>query len=238
MHRTHRRLLLFDIDGTLLHGGPLWKECFEAAILQIFPGFSIPKIHFSGKTDGQICRELLLQGGASRTGIEAAIHEVLTMYLRLAREGIKKRAHEIAVLPGVQRLLESLAENPRCSLALLTGNLEQGALLKLEGAGLGGWFEWGAYADDHWDRYELPTVAARRAEEKLGIRFERKQIVIIGDTIHDVGCGRSIGARSIAVGTGTRIDQDELRAAQPDFYFPDLSDTDLVTQAVFQELPG
>ena len=81
-------------------------------------------------------------------------------------------------------------------------------------------------------------MAARRAEEKLGIRFERKQIVIIGDTIHDVGCGRSIGARSIAVGTGTRIDQDELRAAQPDFYFPDLTDTDLVTQAIFQELPG
>jgi phosphoglycolate phosphatase-like HAD superfamily hydrolase len=90
----------------------------------------------------------------------------------------------------------------------------------------------GAFGDDHWDRYQLPQIAADRARACSGVEYCGKEIVIIGDTIHDVNCGKSIGVRSIAVGTGRGVNRDELLAACPDHFFENFSDFQEVLRAI------
>ncbi len=240
------RLVLFDIDGTLLRGGSLWGDSFIRSIKAEFPdlasspgtGEKIARIKFGGKTDGQICREVLTAAGLSLEEAIAATPRIVEGYLRRAREGLVVRAHEMCVLPGVVEVLRGLAAEPSVCLGLLTGNVEAGAHLKLETAGLleffhdGSGFKLGAFADDHHDRYELPLIAVKKAQQRLGIRFEGKQVVVIGDTIHDVNCGKSIGVRAIAVGTGHGVTREELVAENPDFYFDDLSATEAVLDAI------
>ena len=117
-------------------------------------------------------------------------------------------------------------------LGLLTGNVEEGARLKVNAAGLGfDRFRVGAYGSDHWQRPELPAVAARRAREKTGIGFEGKEIVIIGDTPFDISCGAHLGVRTIATATGTHSAGDLAQHA-PDYLFDDLSDIDAVWRAI------
>lgn len=228
-----RRLVLFDIDGTLLYGGSLWRESFEGAFKKCFPGRELIKTGFSGKTDGQIARELIAGTGGPLAGdLDGEARAVLAEYLALASRHIASRAHEIQLLPGAARLVERLKGEAGVTVALLTGNLREGARLKLEPTGLHGHFEFGAYADDHWDRYQLPPIAVGRAREVTGVEFRGKEVVIIGDTIHDVNCGKSIGVRSIAVGTGRGVPREELLAAGPDHYFDDLSDLDRVLRAI------
>ncbi len=231
-----KRLVLFDIDGTLLHGGPLWKECFEGAVRDVFPDCPPVKLAYSGKTDKQICMEILRLSGLPIEQPEAWVPRILARYIDRARSAIQGREAEIDVLPGVFEVLDALAGRSDVKLALLTGNLRDGASLKLGAAGLDPYFDFGVFGDDHWDRYQLPGIAVKRAVNELGREFKGKDVVIIGDTIHDVLCGRSIGVRSIAVGTGNRIDQDELRAAGPDFYFQDLGATTAVVDAVVADL--
>jgi phosphoglycolate phosphatase-like HAD superfamily hydrolase len=120
-------------------------------------------------------------------------------------------------------MLEILKARPDCVLALLTGNLERGAELKLTHYGLWNYFEFGAYADDHHDRNELGVFARTRAKEKHGIEFAAEDIIVLGDTPHDVACARAIGAKAVAIATG-RHTREELAACNPDFLFDDLSD--------------
>ena len=230
------RLVLFDIDGTLLHGGRLWAECFYASLKEHFPGVPLYKTSFGGKTDHQIYREILEMAGLKQDDFEHKMPDLKRTYIRLATEEVKRRAHEIKVLPGVRDLLEKLRARGDVLLALLTGNLAEGAKAKLSSAGLWDYFKFGVFADDHWDRYQLPPIAVRRAKEVAGLHFEKKQIVIIGDTIHDVNCGKSIGVRSIAVGTGTLPNKRQLLQENPDYYFADLSETNSVVDAIFEEM--
>ena len=104
--------------------------------------------------------------------------------------------------PGVVDLVQALARDPRVTLALLTGNLEPGARLKVEPLGLNHHFPFGAFGSDHEDRYRLPPVAVERARAHTGHAFSGKRVVIVGDSIHDVRCGRSLGVRAVAVATG------------------------------------
>lgn len=230
------RLVLFDIDGTILWGGPLWKECFVSALLQCFPNLEFPMVPFGGKTDLQITREVLQLAGFNETQIEEQMKRVVDLYVERAIEASRTRASEVSVLPGVRPLLEDLACHPDVVLGLLTGNVRQGAYAKLSCVGLYHHFKVGVYGDDHWDRYKLPELAVKRVQEELGHSFSGKQIVIIGDTVHDVNCGKSIGVRSIAVGTGRNVPTDELLAQNPDYYFKDLSDTAEVVQAILEEI--
>lgn len=231
-----KRLVLFDIDGTILNGGALWRECFEGAMAACFPGMKWPRISFSGKTDRQICREFFEAMGVAPDRIDTDTDRVLDAYLSRADECLRHRAAEVAELPGVRRLLESLSGTSEVVLGLLTGNVERGAKLKLQALAMDQYFLFGAYGDDHWDRYELPAIAARRAQEVCGKRFSGKEIVIIGDTPHDVNCGKSIGVRAIAVGTNSSIKKEALHAAEPDAYFDDLSDTASVERVIFADL--
>lgn len=236
--RAHakQRLVLFDIDGTILWGGTLWKESFLGALNHHFPDLAFPAIPFCGKTDVQICRELMAHAGFEERQINENMRRVVDHYVDRALEAVRTRAHEVKVLPGVREILDALKGHPDIVLGLLTGNVRKGAYAKLSSVGLHEYFKVGVYGDDHWDRYKLPPLAVTRVEDELGLTFEGKQIVIIGDTIHDVNCGKSIGVRSIAVGTGRNIPTDELLAQNPDYYFKDLSDTTDVLQAILEEI--
>lgn len=231
-----KRLVLFDIDGTILWGGPLWKDCFLGAIAHYFPGLDFPRVSFGGKTDVQIAREMMAAMGFDEAKIDEYMHRVVELYVQRAADAAADRAHEVKVLPGVHELLSELANHPDVLLGLLTGNVRRGAHAKLSCVGLHDFFKVGVYGDDHWDRYQLPQLAVRRVKERFGHEFSGKQIVVIGDTIHDVNCGKSIGVRSIAVGTGRNVDTEELLAQNPDYYFKDLSDTFEVLQAILEDL--
>lgn len=231
-----KRLVLFDIDGTLLWGGPLWKECFLKAVRDFYPNLDFPAVSFGGKTDIQIAREMLADSGLNPDQVEDSMHHIIDRYVDYAQEAVKSRAHEVMVLPGVAKILEELSNHPEVVLGLLTGNVKKGAHVKLSSVGLNEYFTIGVFGDDHWDRYKLPQMAVERVHQELGLRFEGKQIVIIGDTIHDVNCGKSIGVRSIAVGTGRNVPTEELLSQDPDFYFKDLSETFEVLQAILEEI--
>lgn len=237
-----RRLVLFDIDGTLLRGGKLWRESFEGAVRESCPSARFGHISYCGKTDPQICRETLLSGGVTEDQVPEVVPRVLKAYLDRVVEGIRTRSREIEIFPGVHELLGELKRRDDVYVGLLTGNIRRGARLKLSGAKLDAYFDdiengiVGAFGDDHWNRYELPPIAVRRAKEILGRDFSGKQVVIIGDTVHDVNCGKSIGVRSIAVGTGHDIPEADLLGANPDFYFKDFSLTDEVVRAVLDEI--
>lgn len=231
-----KRLVLFDIDGTLLWGGPLWKECFIGALNHYFPQFDFPHVSFGGKTDVQICIEMMGKAGFDEDHIKTSMQLIIDEYVKRAQIAIQTRANEVTVLPGVFEILNHLKNHPEVVLGLLTGNVKKGAHVKLSSVGLHDYFQFGVYGDDHYDRYKLPTLAQERAKSKLGHSFYGKQIVIIGDTIHDVNCGKSIGTRSIAVGTGRVVDQEELLAQNPDYYFKDMSSTIDLLNAILEEI--
>lgn len=230
------RLVLFDIDGTILWGGPLWKECFLGALSHHFPELHFPLVAFGGKTDVQICREMMALAGFHESQIDENMRRVVDTYVERAHHAVKDRAHEVTVLPGVRQILDELTSHSDVVLGLLTGNVKKGAFTKLSCVGLDHYFKIGVYGDDHADRYCLPPLAVQRVRDELGMTFTGKQIVVIGDTIHDVNCGKSIGVRSIAVGTGRNVPTEELLAQNPDYYFKDLSVTNEVMRAILEEL--
>lgn len=229
-----KRLVLFDIDGTLLSAGGAGARAVYAAMREVYGETgSTNGYNMGGRTDPQIVRELLLPVGYTVQDVEAGLDALWQAYLRNLRVELEKS--RIHALPGIPALLDRLeASGDPTVLGLLTGNVEQGARLKVDAAGLGfDRFRVGAYGSDHWQRPELPAVAARRAREKTGIGFEGKEIVIIGDTPFDISCGAHLGVRTIATATGTHS-TDDLAEHNPDYLFDDLSDTDAVWRAIME----
>ncbi|MGI8957694.1 MAG: HAD hydrolase-like protein [Chthoniobacterales bacterium] len=141
-------------------------------------------------------------------------------------------AHELpqrngTILPGVEELLLRLRERKQNVLGLLTGNLEGGAKIKLTHYGIWDFFEFGAFGDDHHDRNQLGPFAQRRARERHAIDFAAPEIDVIGDTPHDIACGKAIGARTIAVATGS-FTREQLAAHKPDRIVDDFSEVEVV----------
>jgi phosphoglycolate phosphatase-like HAD superfamily hydrolase len=230
-----RRLVLFDIDGTLLSAGGSGKRAFRDALEEVYGTTGpIDEYSFAGRTDPQIARELLAADGLDPTRIEARMDALWEVYLRhFARE---VAAAEVRVLPGVPALVDRVeAAGNGVVLGLLTGNVREGARLKLERAGIGfRRFRVGAFGSDHADRPELPAVAVARAEALTGHLYRGKEIVIVGDTPFDIACGEHLGVRTIAVATGGH-GEDELAACGPDHLFADLADTERVWEAISEE---
>lgn len=229
-----KRLVLFDIDGTLLTAGGAGARAVREAMLEVYGETGqIGGYNMGGRTDPQIVRELLMPAGYTVEQVEAGLEALWQAYLRNLRAEVQTA--QIRALPGVPALLDRLEESGDPTvLGLLTGNVEEGARLKVDAAGLGfDRFRVGAYGSDHWQRPELPAVAARRAKEKTGIGFEGKEIVIIGDTPFDISCGAHLGVRTIATATGTHS-ADDLAAHGPDYLFEDLSDLDAVWRAIME----
>ena len=223
------RLVLFDIDGTLLSAGRAARESILAALSQVYGWAGPADSHdFSGKTDPQIIRELIRESvGDERC--EAQLLRALDVYLaELAR---RLTPEAVVPKPGVGQLLARLAAEPAVTLALLTGNLEKGARIKLEPPGFNGFFPFGAFGSDSADRYELPALAVARARERTGREFRGKAVVVVGDSVHDVACGRAIGVHAVAVATGpTRADR--LAAEKPDVLLESFADVDRAVEAI------
>lgn len=217
-----KRLLLWDVDATLvttLHAG---VKSLQRVVHERFGvDDAFDDIEIAGRTDAMIALAILRKYQVEPTPENVrSFHDAYLDYL--AEFLPKLQGH---VLPGVREILERLHSRPDRVLALLTGNLRRGAELKLRRYHLWDFFEFGAFADDHHDRNELGTFARQRAQEKHGHDFGNAAVDVIGDTGHDVACGRAIGARTIAVATGN-WSRERLALSQPDFLFDDLSDVD------------
>ncbi len=228
-----RKLVLFDIDGTILLSAGAGRRAILAAIGEsVMVPARLPPIRFDGKTDPQIVIELLAAAGHPDPRDPATIAGVLQRYVANLEADLARNGHRSRLMPGIPALLDALESDVSTMLGLLTGNVVPGARLKLRAAGLDpDRFKVGAYGSDHAERPCLPPIAVSRAEPLAGRRFEGSQVVIIGDTPADVQCAASIGARTIAVATGG-YSEAELHAAGADTVFPDFSDTPRALEAI------
>ena len=229
--KIDRRLLLFDIDGTLISSGGAGEAALKDAMLSRFAvEEDLDGIILAGATDGRIARELLEKHSISVSPENVSV--LLDTYLGHLTERIGR--HDGRLLPGIVSLLKVLSERTDVVLALLTGNVSRGAKIKLTHYGVWDFFEFGAFADDHHDRNELGKFARARALERHGEDFPPSRIYVIGDTPKDIECGRAIGACTVAIATG-HYSSAELRDHAPDFLFEDLSDTERVVELLFGE---
>jgi phosphoglycolate phosphatase-like HAD superfamily hydrolase len=229
-----RRLILFDIDGTLVSAGRVARDSILRALESAYVWKAgeehedRSRYDFSGKTDPQIVRDLVIDRvGAERC--ESDLPRALDLYLKELERQLEPGS--VVAKPGIAALLSRLAAEPFVTLGLMTGNLERGARLKLEPPDFNRYFPFGAFGSDSADRYQLPRIAVSRARERTGHVFEGKAIVVVGDSVHDVGCGRSLGVRSVAVATGI-TSPERLAAENPDALLADCSDTERALEAI------
>lgn len=215
------RLVLFDIDGTLLHCGPQVRPLFKEALIEVYgTAGDCDRYSFSGRTDPRIVLDLVTGEGVPEEEARLRLPRVREVYLEKLERRLDRRG--MRLLPGVVELLERLAERSDLALGLLTGNWEPGARSKLSRFDLNRFFPFGAFGCDAVDRDDLPPVALDRAEHRTGRRFAPGETLIIGDTPHDIACGRAHGIPVLAVATG-RTPADELREAGADWVVPDLT---------------
>lgn len=223
-----KRLLLFDIDGTLITSGGAGENALRLGIMDRFGiDDDLRGIEIAGRTDSGIARQFFAKHSLPDTpGNTTSFFEgYLTHLPRMLSE------KDGRLLPGIVPLLDALTTRDDVILALLTGNLERGAKLKLTHYGVWDYFEFGAYADDHHDRNQLGHFARTRAKERHGVEFPPENIYILGDTPHDITCARAIGAKAVAIATG-QYSRDSLAAHAPDFLFDDLRDVASVLAAI------
>jgi phosphoglycolate phosphatase-like HAD superfamily hydrolase len=224
-------LILWDIDGTLVSMDRAGERALIVAIRELYQrdlGDKLP-LDLRGRTDTSIVRDLLAYLGV--TGGPEEEKRLLHAYLSHMPKTIP--AGKARVLTGIREALEAVHAHPEIHQALLTGNMEAGAKLKLSFLDLWKYFEFGAFADDSHIRDELGPFALRRAKEKLGITFPPERVWIIGDTPHDVACGKAIGAKTIAVATGA-FTLEQLAALNPTHTFADFSDTQALLDVVLE----
>lgn len=226
------RLVLFDIDGTLIRGNGAAKRSFEASLVAAFGTAGDTSVPFDGKTDPQIARELMRSAGFGDATIDARIPAVIEGYLERLRAEVACGTAVFEPLPGVAELLDALGERGDVVLGLVTGNVARGAAVKLDVAGIDrSRFPVGAFGSDAEHRPELPELARRRGEAHVGAPVAGADVVVVGDTPADVQCARPIGARSVGVASG-RYGVDELAAHDAAAVLPDFRDTAAAVAAV------
>ena len=215
------KLVLFDIDGTLITDGGAARNAFAAALADVY-GFrgELRQYDFSGRTDPQIAHMVLRDAGFSEKEIDTRAINLWGHYLTALARNVDGRVRE---LPGIRALLDALRDDERIALGLLTGNIEPGARLKLAPPSLNDYFPFGAFGSDSPRREELPPIAIERAAAIGGHRFAGRDVVIIGDSIWDVRCGVPHAATTIAIASG-KTSADKLRAENPDHFFDSAED--------------
>ena len=226
------RILLWDIDGTLIRSvrTGAYKDYTIPVLEEIFgTAGRLAEMQVSGMTDLQIVYEALSGEGDTQDDVFARV-EVLSA--RLTEEAVKVTSNGtkfFELLPGVRETLQALDEHPRYHSALVTGNIESMAKLKMQLVGLDKFFTLpGAFGDESHNRRDLPARAAERIRKHLGAELTPDQFIVIGDTPNDIDCARHFGARAVAVGTGRTYLRDEIIACNPDALLEDLSDVRLV----------
>ena len=229
------KLVLFDIDGTLLLTAGAGRRAIVAAISEeVGHRAGLHEVRFDGKTDPQIVAELLEAAGETGPHNADRVNALCRRYVNLLELELQQPGSRTTLMPGVLRLLDSLEAENGVLLGLLTGNLAEGAALKLKSGGLDPQrFRIGAFGSDAAHRPDLPPIAARRAQRFFGRVPSGSEVVIIGDTPADIACGECISARAIGIATGAYSVQD-LDACGPHAVFPDLSDTERVLEAILR----
>src|SRR4051812_18107633 len=222
-------ICLLDIDGTLLLSGGAGQRAFAETLAAEF-GIAevISTVMFAGRSDRAIAMDLFRAHGVQET--TENWHRFCAGYLGRLEAALV--AHQGFLLPGASELVTALAGRDDVALGLLTGNVREGAKRKLVHYNLWHWFAFGGYGDDHLDRCDIAAAALAAAREHINGRangagrhgkISDGEIIVIGDTVHDITCGRSIGARCIAVPTGN-TKADELRQSNPDLLVETLED--------------
>jgi len=214
------------LDWTLLYTGGAGLRALNHAFLRLH---GIPEgakgVTLDGKTDPAICREMI-RSHLKRDASPAEIKAMCDAYLeQLAIEVPISPGFKI--LPGIPQILEALSKRSDVLMALGTGNLKRGAEIKLKRPDFWRYFDVGGYADDSEIRSELLAAAVRRANEKVGKPFAPRDVIVIGDTLHDIHAARAIGATIVAVASGT-VKAEVLASEHPDILWPDLANTDEV----------
>lgn len=221
------RVLLFDIDGTLIRAvrRPEYRGRIRQMLVDVFGTCGrISEVDFGGKTDLAIYREALECVGISSADIHERLPlleaEMVSILADLASTGEVFRLCE-----GVRNLLEDVQSMPRFLPSLLTGNVERLAQAKLRVVGIDHYFRWrGAFGSDAEERNHLPAIAAERIAEQTGKRLAPERFIIIGDTPRDIACARHFGARAVAVASGYHT-VEQLSRFAPDAVLRDFTDT-------------
>ncbi|MBA2355049.1 MAG: haloacid dehalogenase-like hydrolase [Acidobacteria bacterium] len=220
-------LLLFDIDGTLITtGGAGYRTMKRAVEIACGVEHAMAGVATAGRTDSIILRDAMraLDG---RPLTDDLLERIRVVYCDLLSAELERTSGGPGVLPGVRQLLTRLTGHPAYHLALLTGNFRQSAQIKLAYHALWRYFEWGAFGQDAIERNDLLPVALSRYQARTGVTIAAHDVVIIGDTPHDVGVARAGGVRSVCVTTG-QYDRAALEQAGADVIFNDFSDVDEV----------
>lgn len=226
------RLVLFDIDGTLLREGLAPKIAFARALRETYNATGpVQKFKFAGMTDPECVVEIMRMAGVNDETIFERRQECLRRYVdHLA---VEMQNHDGAVLfVGVRELLERLNKLDNVLVGLLTGNILRGAQLKLRRWNLEPYFRFGAYGDDHENRSVLAQIALDKARTLTGLPIAGSDTTVVGDTPRDVVCARAIGARAVAVATG-HVTREELLLAGPDALLDSFEDYDAALRAMF-----
>ncbi len=223
------RMVLWDIDGTLLRAGDIGAAVFDQAIEAVLGARPPARISMSGKTDPSIVREYLALMAVEETGdlVEAILGMLAANLVAAADAGIL--AEEGRACPGVPEVLDGLALSDGVVQTLLTGNIYPNAVVKVSAYGLDKWLDLdiGAYGSDHDDRNQLGPVALDRLAERHGARLNPSEVWVVGDTPRDLACARALGARCLLVATG-RYAFAELAGLGADSTLTDLSDHEAV----------
>lgn len=217
-----QRLVLFDIDGTLLMSNGIGREAKRRAMIEFFGTTGDIDNHvFGGKTDWCILADLLESEGKTPDDIGKVIadyQEVMARHMNDIRD-----QYDVYPIPYAMELVQSLRERDDTIIGLVTGNLEKTAYIKLELAGYDpNWFMVGAFGHESADRNDLSRAAVQRARDLVGNPFTGEKVVVIGDTVADIHAARAVDATSVAVCTGY-VHRDKLICCDPDFLLADLS---------------
>lgn len=228
-----RKLLLFDIDGTLiLTGGKAAGFMAESVSLVLQRPIQWNIRDFVGNTDRNIIQTLLRRNGGMEPLIDEMTDRALQLYLEQLAARLKPNNH-VRILPGVLPLLKKLSKDNRFALGLLTGNMRESARIKLTKNNLFDFFPIGAFGDDAYKRDELPPFALHRAEKYYHCFFEHRDVWIIGDSTNDIQCAQTNHMSSLAVASG-HMNPEELAACHPTALVPDFSDTGKVIRILAQ----
>jgi len=230
------RILLWDIDGTLIRSARTgaFKD-YTIPLLEGVFGTSgrLAEMKVSGMTDLQIVAEALRPEGFTHEHIRERIDNLRERYMEEMHKATSNGAEFFQVLPGVREVLQAVAYHPRYQSALLTGNIEPAAYLKMELVGLSEFFPLpGAFGDESHDRRDLPALAAERIRSQLKLDLQPHQFIVVGDTPNDIACAHHFGARALAVGTGRLYTTEDLIDCGPDAFIPNLSSLELVMQTL------
>jgi len=226
------RLLLFDIDGTLMITCGMTSRCIERTGRALFdPGFKLGGIT-PGRLDHQLFADIAASNGITLT--DAALERWKSAYFESLKAELAGRPEDIVVLPGVRELWRRVHDEPWLAVGLLTGNFREASQLKLDAAGIEtARLHVQAHGGDAEDRVALVRFAIDQLQRR-GLALGPERVTIIGDTPRDIACARGAGCRSLAVATG-RYTRDQLAEHAPDALLDDLSDTDRVIDTLLTD---